>query len=103
MKSKTIIVPIYIDTRWKCGYALTVQPDDQGEIWLTPEQTDQLEGERARARAWAAASLHATSRPRRRTSKLHPPTVRSPEIPDLNKTDGVEGYAAPVRGVAVPA
>jgi len=91
MTKKTIIVPIYVDARWNCGYAVTVEPDARGDVWLTPDQAEALEQAREQARIWADHSIYGTSRPRRRTSKLNPPTVHSGDVATWTQTVAMNG------------
>ncbi len=77
---KKIKVPVYTTSTATLALTLEVEPDAEGEVWLTPQQTDQLEVARAHARVWAEKSIHGTSRPRRRTkgsTYYTPPTVDS--------------------------
>jgi len=83
MKKKKLSIPVYSDGRVTLNTTLTVQVDDAGDGWLTPEQTIFLENAHLWAR-WEFSHQLKASRPLVRRWALPPLGVASPISSDIS-------------------
>ena len=76
MKEKRRNIPVYSDGRVRLNTTLTVQVDNAGDEWLTPEQIVYLENEHL----WAHYAFNHAFKPTKRLVKLFELPV--PEVQD---------------------